>query len=434
MKTFEKIIIAACLITGSSIYAQKQADSLGLPGDNFDLPGALEMFKKSSTPEEFEKAINKNDNEVNNLDLNGDGEVDYVKVIDKKEGDAHTMVLQVEVAKNEIQDIAVIEIEKTKDGNAHIQIVGDEELYGKDYIVEPKEEKTVSTEKIKSDSETDDVYKSKEDNSTFNNNNNNSNTVYYNNDPTVYVNVYPWPMVQYIYTPTYVVWMSPWYYGYYPGWWNPWRPIYWRNHYWRAQHYHHHCYRSNFYRSPNAHKGYYGRRNSSETVREHQRTGYYAKRQIAYKENVKPGRKYNSLPADPEKKVGKRSGSEENMNQPKKNIGKSEQININPKGSGRNVNADQPKEINSEPGKNTQPKEINNSPKNTNQQPVKQQPIKQQPQKNPGMNTPQNNPGKQGGGGGKNVGGSSGGGRNTGGGNGGGGKNTGGGGGGRNQN
>ncbi|MEO6302702.1 MAG: hypothetical protein ABIP51_05985, partial [Bacteroidia bacterium] len=209
MKTFKKIILLVCLIVTTSAFAQSKTDSLGLPGDNFDLPGALELFKKSSTPEEFEKAINKNDNEVNNLDLNGDGEVDYVKVIDNKDGDAHTMVLQVEVAKNEKQDVAVIEIEKAKDGNTHIQIVGDEELYGKDYIVEPKEEKTVSTEKIKSDTQTDDVYKSKNDNENFNNknNNNNSNTVYYNNDPNVYVNVYPWPMVQYIYTPAYVVWV-----------------------------------------------------------------------------------------------------------------------------------------------------------------------------------------------------------------------------------
>ncbi len=425
MKAFKNIVLLICLSISSFGFAQK-ADSLGLPGDNFDLAGALEMFKNSSTPEEFEKAINKNDNNVNNLDLNGDGEVDYVKVIDNKYGNAHTMVLQVEVAKKEIQDVAVIEIEKTKDGNAHIQIVGDEELYGKDYIIEPKDEKTESTEKIKSDSETDDVYKSKNDNSSFNNNTNNSNTVYYNNDPTVYVNVYPWPMVQYIYTPAYVVWVSPWYYGYYPGWWAPWRPIYWRNHYWHAHHYHHHYYHSNYYRSPMVHKGYYGRRMSSETVREHQRTGYYAERQIAYKENVKPGRKYNSLPADPEKKVGKRNGSEENMNQPKKNNYQSEQIN-QPKGNGKNVTNDQPKEIKSEPRKNnSQPKEEYNSPKN-NQQPKYEntQPVKQHQQSNPV---------KQGGGG-KNVGGSfgggnSGGGRNTGGGNGGGGRNTGGGGGG----
>lgn len=429
MKTFRKIIIAACLTTCSSIFAQNKADSLGLPGDNFDLPGALEMFKKSSTPEEFEKAINKNDNEVNNLDLNGDGEVDYVKVIDKKDGDAHTMVLQVEVAKNEIQDVAVIEIEKTKDGNAHIQIVGDEELYGKDYIVEPKDDKAVSSEKIKSDTETDDVYKSKNDNNGFNNNNNSGSGYYYNNDPNVYVNVYYWPMVQYVYTPAYVVWVSPWYYGYYPGWWNPWRPIYWRNHYWRAHHYHHQYYHCNFYRSPNLHKGYYGRRMTAETVREHKRTGYYAEKQISYKDNVKPGRKYNSLPADPEKKTNKRSeGNPKDLNgQPQNNNPRSEQ-------KGEIKDPKQPKHVNEQPKneakpnwnkqeqKNNEPK-INQQPKQENTQP------KRQEQKSEGMTKP---PKRQGGnlnsGGGKNAGGNIGGGNN-----GGGGRNTGGGGGGRKQ-
>jgi len=429
MKAITKIILLVCFITTASAFAQTKTDSLGLPGDNFDLPGALELFKKSSTPEEFEKALNKNDNEVNNLDLNGDGEVDYVKVVDNKDGNAHTMVLQVAVAKNEIQDVAVIEIEKTKDGNAHIQIVGDEELYGKDYIIEPKDEKTASSssEKIKSDAETDDVYKSKDEKSNFNNNTN-SNTVYYNNDPNVYVNVYYWPMVQYVYAPAYIVWVSPWYWGYYPGWWSPWRPIYWRNHYWRAHHYHHHYHHCNFYRSPNVHKGYYGRRTSSETVRGHQRSGFYAEKQITYKDNVKPGRKYNSLPADPEKKIGKRNSSEENMNQPKKGGYKAEEYN-QPKGGGRNNNSE-PNESKSEPRKNnSQPKEIYNSPKN-NQQPKYEN---TQPKKNPGMGTPQNNFPKQNNGGGRNIGGSQGGGmKSGGGGNGGGGRNTGGGGGGRN--
>lgn len=411
MKTCKKIIIAVCLITSSSIFAQKQADSLGLPGDNFDLPGALETFKKSNNLEAFEKAINSNDNEINNLDLNADGEVDYVKVLDNKEGEAHTIVLQTAVTKSEIQDIAVIVIEKTKDGNAHIQIVGDEELYGKDYIVEPKDEKTVSSEKLKSDTETDDVYKSKNDQSDFNNNNGSG--LDYNNNSNVVVNVWAWPAVQYVYGPTYVVYVSPWYWGYYPGWWTPWHPVYWRNHYWRARHYHHHYHHCNFYRSPNVHKSYYGRRMSAETVRQHKRTGYYNEKQISYKDNVKPGRKYNSLPANPEKKSNKRVGTDENMNQPKKG-NRSEQINNQPK-SGKNEKNDQPN-INSQPKKNTQPV------KRHEQQTA---PVK----KNPGMSTPQNNVPKQQGGG-RNTGG---GGKNVGNTSGGGGRNTGGGGGGRNQ-
>ncbi|MBK9397271.1 MAG: hypothetical protein IPN55_08575 [Saprospiraceae bacterium] len=64
--------------------ADIKADSTGLPGDNFSLQGAMDLFSKATSPEDFEKAINDEKNNVNNLDLNGDGEIDYIKVIDKK--------------------------------------------------------------------------------------------------------------------------------------------------------------------------------------------------------------------------------------------------------------------------------------------------------------------------------------------------------------
>ena len=83
-----------------------------LPGDNFSLQGALEMFKQSKTPEDFEKKLNTKDNYVNNLDLNQDGKIDYIRVIDKTKGDAHALVLRVAVNKSESQDVAVIGIEK----------------------------------------------------------------------------------------------------------------------------------------------------------------------------------------------------------------------------------------------------------------------------------------------------------------------------------
>lgn len=67
-----------CFWLGSNTFAQTNIKSLGLPGDNFDLYGALELFKKTDTPENFEKAINSDGNEVNKLDLDGDGKADYV--------------------------------------------------------------------------------------------------------------------------------------------------------------------------------------------------------------------------------------------------------------------------------------------------------------------------------------------------------------------
>src|SRR3989337_4255006 len=115
-------------------------DSTGLPGDNFSLQGALEMFKKANSPEEFEKLINTQDNNVNNLDLNEDGDIDYIRVIGKMDKDVHAFVLQVAVSETENQDIAVIELEKTEKETAMLQIVGDEDIYGEQTIVEPTDE------------------------------------------------------------------------------------------------------------------------------------------------------------------------------------------------------------------------------------------------------------------------------------------------------
>jgi hypothetical protein len=137
MKIVTGFVFLLGIIAHGSVAAQ--SDSTGLPGDNFSLEGALELFKKAGSPEEFEKMINAEENRVNNLDLNEDGETDYVKVIDKSDKDAHAFILQAAVSESESQDIAVIELEKTGDENAVAQIVGDEDIYGEETIVEPNE-------------------------------------------------------------------------------------------------------------------------------------------------------------------------------------------------------------------------------------------------------------------------------------------------------
>ena len=125
-----------------SLHAQgkSQADSTGLAGDHFSLEAALDLFKASTSPEDFEMKLNSADNPVNNLDLNEDGEVDYIRVIDNKDGDVHAIVLQVPVSEDQSQDIAVIEIEKDGPESAILQIIGDATLYGQERIVEPYDE------------------------------------------------------------------------------------------------------------------------------------------------------------------------------------------------------------------------------------------------------------------------------------------------------
>lgn len=372
MKALKLTSALVCLMLGSNAFSQTKPDSLGLPGDNFDLYGALELFKKAESPEAFEKAINSNDNEINNLDLDGDGKVDYVKVIDKKEGDGHTLVLQVDVSESEKQDVAVLEVEKTGDDKAHVQIVGDEELYGKDYILEPKDETAVKNTNAKTNTSqgtggsNDDVY-SNSDNSnrqpgtTTNNTTNN----YYNNDPNppVVVNVWAWPSVRYIYGPSYAIWVSPWHWRTYPVWWDPWAPVYWRYHYRRSWRYHHPYYhRVHYYRSPRVHNWYYGRRTSSQMVRNHRETGFYTQKQMMYKNNTPRGQKYNNRPARE-----KQNFQKQDLQQPQKMDGNRNQNPVRMQGN-------QPQKQH----------ELQQKPDKGQMQP--QQPVKQQPMQQPRQN------------------------------------------------
>jgi hypothetical protein len=321
--TIKTPLVLALVLNVSLLFSQDKKDSLGLPGDNFDLYGALELFKQAKNPEAFEKAINSNDNEVNNLDLDADGKVDYVKVLDKTKDNAHAIVLQVAVSKTEIQDVAVIEIEKSANENAHVQIVGDEELYGKNYIIEPKNTETPAKADRAGSGEgiaTDDVYntaKNNNNNNVDNNNNNNrnngNNNYYSDNNQPVVVNVWAWPSVQYVYTPAYVGWVSPYYWGYYPGWWQPWQPVYYPIYYRRVYRYHHpYYYRTSYYRFNNVHNYYYGHRSASETVREHNRSGHYRDKQAALKNNPVPGKRYNSLPAEGGRTINRTEKAREN--------------------------------------------------------------------------------------------------------------------------
>lgn len=232
-------------------------DSTGMPGDNFDLQGALQLFKQSSTLEEFEKKLNTESNAVNNLDLNGDNAIDYIRVVDKKEGDNHAILLQIPVNSKESQDVAAIVIEKRSNSEAQLQIIGNETLYGEEKIMEPVEERAVKQSGPSN-------YAAP---ATF-----------------VFVNVWGWPCVQYIYDPWYNPWYSPYYWDYYPSWWRPWRPLYWHVYYQRVYHYHGWCSYTNVYHVPYAHNIYKNNHSNSASVK-----GRYEPQRTAYKNRAVTG-------------------------------------------------------------------------------------------------------------------------------------------------
>ena len=137
------LLILAMSLLSFPVFSQPEtAESdtalLGLPGDGLDLYAVLNIFQQSKTIEDFEKTLNEEKTGINNIDLNLDSKVDFIKVVTKQKDQDFTFILQVDVTEKEVQDVAVIMVSKDKDGKVTMQIVGDPDLYGKDYVVEPK--------------------------------------------------------------------------------------------------------------------------------------------------------------------------------------------------------------------------------------------------------------------------------------------------------
>ena len=213
-KEMKKLICTTILtvLMASAAVAGRQdnpEEYLGLPGDNLNLYAVMKLFQESETLEAFERSLNDENSRINNLDLNNDGYVDYLTVSDYVNGEDHTIVLRSVLDRNESQDVAVFTVEKLRNGEVRIQLIGDEALYGRNYIVEPIYAETPNP-----------GYRGRtvsRDNVTV--------------VTTTYYEVAAWPVIRFIYAPYYSIWRSNWYWGYYPAYYRPWRPFYWHAYY-----------------------------------------------------------------------------------------------------------------------------------------------------------------------------------------------------------
>lgn len=231
MKTIiTSLLLALLTVATTTVGAQDWPEEyLGLPGDNLNLYAVMKLFQESETLEEFERNLNDENSRINNLDLNGNNLVDYIMVVDYQDGNVHNIVLRVALDRNEYQDVAVFIVEQNRNGSVTVQLIGDEALYGKNYIVEPyyagNAEETPNP-----------AYIGRVERPVAANR-------------TVHVEIHTWPVVRYIYHPGYVVWRSAWHWDIRPVWWNPWRPYYW--HYYYGYHYHWRPYYTRYYRVTN---------------------------------------------------------------------------------------------------------------------------------------------------------------------------------------
>ncbi|CDF78102.1 hypothetical protein BN863_3900 [Formosa agariphila KMM 3901] len=165
--------------------------------DNLDLEAVASVFGESKDLEDFEKRLNNPDTQISNLDLNEDGNVDYLRVVSVDKGDEKIVTIQSVLAKDEYQDVATIDVKKE---NNSVQVIGDQDIYGPDYYLYPT---FVATPLI----------------------------------------------MDWFWGPYFSPWFSPFYWGYYPPYFRPWRPfpphIYHNNihgHINHNNHYHHNNY------------------------------------------------------------------------------------------------------------------------------------------------------------------------------------------------
>src|SRR4030042_4064856 len=122
---------------GTIMAGEWPKEYLGRPGDNLNLYAVMDLFQESRTLEGFERSLNDMDSRIKNIDLNGDNMVDYIMVSDYVDRTVHTIVLRVALDRNETQDVAVFTVQKFRNGSVQIQLIGDEALYGRNYIIEP---------------------------------------------------------------------------------------------------------------------------------------------------------------------------------------------------------------------------------------------------------------------------------------------------------
>lgn len=127
------LAISSCQAqAGATVYAKNSDIS-----DNLDLRAVASIFGESANLQDFERRLNDPKYQISNLDLNGDDEVDYLRVIESVENRTHVIIIQAVLDRDVYQDIATIDVERDNYNKVSVQVVGNTYLYGSNYIYEP---------------------------------------------------------------------------------------------------------------------------------------------------------------------------------------------------------------------------------------------------------------------------------------------------------
>lgn len=140
MKTTIIRLSILSLLSFSSVIAQDRTTVTATNSeisDNLDLRAVASLFGDSENLADFEQRLNDPKTQISNLDLNEDNQVDYLRVIETIEGNAHIIVIQSVLGKDTYQDVATVEVQRDANNSVQVQVVGDVYMYGANYIYEP---------------------------------------------------------------------------------------------------------------------------------------------------------------------------------------------------------------------------------------------------------------------------------------------------------
>jgi len=187
------MMAASLLLCSGAVFATEKVTVEATSEDiseGLDLKAVANLFGEVKDLGEFEEKLNSSKLHLCNLDLNGDGQVDYLRVVEvEEEKDRHLVLIQAVLAKDIYQDVASIYVENNGNKNVTVQVIGDAYIYGENYVIEP-------------------VY------------------IY---RPVIY---------DWFWGPGWVCYSSPWYWGYWPGWYAPY-PCWGYRDYWVHVHVYH---------------------------------------------------------------------------------------------------------------------------------------------------------------------------------------------------
>lgn len=135
------VVIALLSVAGVVAQDNPALNSTDSAGSGLDLYAVAELFKDSENIEKFEQTLNDPAKGLNNLDLNNDDQIDFIRATEQVNENTHLIILQVPLGENDFQDVATIAVEKESGDKYNLHIQGDPMIYGADYYVVPASNK-----------------------------------------------------------------------------------------------------------------------------------------------------------------------------------------------------------------------------------------------------------------------------------------------------